>query len=308
MRYNKGMETQRKQLQLMWKHIAALDYAYFKQAKIPEGCIVSMDHDYRGDHHPMHQLEIIRPEHHDGLLPVIVMIHGGGWVYGHKDSYYRYYAMELAHYGYAVVSCNYRLGFDDPFPAQVDDLFAVLHWLEEHAEQERLFLDDLYLVGDSAGAHLAALVSQIQNNPHLQDLFTVKPIHHSIKALGLSCGVYDLSRLVNSSVDLPMKDTLMEVLFDQKDYENHPLFKASSISSNLDESFPPCFIISSKADPLYPESKTFIEELIQLKRPHKHHVFPKKSKLPHVFNLKSIYPESAVVNAEMIAFFNSIKS
>ena len=302
------MEKRHTQLKLMWKHIAALDLAYFKQAKMPEGCSVSQDHDYRGDHHPMHQLEIIRPKHHDGLLPVIVMIHGGGWVYGHKDTYYRYYAMELAHYGYAVVSCNYRLGFDDSFPAQVDDIFAVLHWLEDHAEQEHLFLEDLYLVGDSAGAHLAALVAQIQTHPQLQTLFTLKPIHHSIKALGLSCGVYDLSRLVHSSIELPMKDTLMEVLFDQEEYENHPLFNHASVSNNLDEHFPPSFIVSSKADPLYPETKVFMEELDHAKIPYKHHVFPKKSNLPHVFNLKSIYPESAVVNAEMIAFFSSTKS
>ena len=306
--YTIGMKTSHKKLALMWKQIAALDLAYFKQAKKPTGCVVSYDHDYVGDHHPMHQLEIIRPEHHEGLLPVIVMIHGGGWVYGHKDSYYRYYAMELAHYGYAVVSCNYRLGFEDPFPAQVDDLFSVLHWLEAHAESEQLLLEDLYLVGDSAGAHLSALVAQIQTSPMLQTAFSVKPIHHSIKALGLSCGVYDLSRLVNSSVDLPMKDTLMEVLFDDEAYESLPLFSLASVSKNLNSNFPPCFIISSKADPLYPESKVFMEELSSIKHPYKSHVFPKKNQLPHVFNLKSIYPESAVVNAEMIAFFASFKS
>lgn len=301
------MDVQLKQLKLMWKKIASLDTLYYKSAIDPLGSRVSKNIAYLNDSDPMHQLEVIQPIDVEESLPVIFMIHGGGWVYGEKDSYYKYYAKELSHYGYAVVSMNYSLAFDHPFPAAIQDLFSVFHWAEKQSEFS-FDLSRVFFVGDSAGAHLSALCAQIIESKSLQESFGVKAPSFKPLALGLSCGVYDFERLLEGPNDLPLKDILLKVIFNQKDFKNHPLFNLSCVSKNLNESFTPTYLLSSKADSLHHESETFELELRNLKIKHQKHFFPKKDQLPHVFNLKSIYPQSNVVNAEMMAFFASIKT
>lgn len=307
-RYNGTMNKNRtRPLRLVWERIAKMDEAYFKTAIEPQGVDQSLDYDYVGDADPMHRLEILRPQDAEGPLPVIVDVHGGGWVYGHKDSYYRYFCMALAKAGYAVISFNYRLAFDHPFPAQIEDIFSLFKWMETHAQEQALDLDNVYLVGDSAGAHLAALSALIQSTPELQQAYRITPAKLTLRALGLSCGVYDFDRLITMPYELPMKELLVETLFNRLDYAAHPLYRYASVSRNLNASLPPVFVISSKSDPLYGESGQLILELRENGLPHKSRVYAKKRELPHVFNLKSVYPESAEVTAEMLRYFAQFK-
>lgn len=301
------MDMNLESLKLMWKNIAALDTLYYKRAMDPLGSSVSKSIAYLNDTDPMHQLELIQPLNPIHPLPVIFMIHGGGWVYGEKDSYYKYYAKALSHFGYAVISMNYSLAFDHPFPAAIQDLFSVFKWAETQKEFS-LNLDRAFFVGDSAGAHLSALCAQIIHSKELQASFEVTAPSFKPLALGLSSGVYDFERLLTGANDLPFKETLMEVIFDQKNFRDHPLFALSCVSRNLNDGFTPAYIVSSKADSLHHESDTLVCELRERKLNFKHHFFDKKENLPHVFNLKSIYPQSALVNAEMMTFFASQKT
>lgn len=289
----------------MWRKIGQMDAHYYKKAQQPEGATVVLRANYAQDDQTYHDLEVIRPSNHEGVLPVIVMIHGGGWVYGDIDSYYRYYSMELAKFGYAIININYRLAFDHPFPAQIEDVFMALNWIEVNAQSLKLDAQNVFFVGDSAGAHLAALSAQIQSDETLQNVYGIRPTKLHLRALGLSCGVYDFTRLVHDAYDLPLKDTLMEVLFNQEDYQNHPLYLKSSVSNILNDRFYPCYVVSSKADPLTLETQLFIQECKALNLNIKTRLYPKSKGLPHVFNLKSIYPQSHEVNSEMIAYFNS---
>lgn len=299
------MKTEAKQLRLIWKKIGQLDRHYYKHAQMPQGASVSDSIAYILDDHPMHALEVAYPLNRTGSLPVIVNIHGGAWIYGDKDSYYKYYCMELAQYGYYVINMNYRLAFDSPFPSMIEDIFSVFAWIKSQT-QFQFDLDKVFLVGDSAGAHLAALSAQILQSETLQAIYKVNHPYFKIKALGLSSGVYDFDELIKGNNDLPLKNTLLEVIFDREDYQQHPLYPYASVSRNLTKDFTPCYVVSSFADPLSHESQRFVQELQTKDCRFKHHFFEAKDELPHVFNLKNIYPQSEIVNAEMIAFFQSI--
>lgn len=299
------MDAKQKALRMIWNQIAKEDENYYRSAQMPSGSVLSLDHTYHVDNDPMHHCDIARPENHKGKLPVILHIHGGGWVYGHKDSYYRYYAMEMSKYGYAVVTINYRLAFEHPFPSMVEDIFSALAWIEKNAEVEEFDINRVYLVGDSAGAHLSALTSIIHKNPTLLEQYNLKQTKCNILACGLSCGVYDFDRLVHGDNPMPLRDTLMETIFNRKDFENHPLYKLSSVSYLMDHDFTPSYIISSEADSLYNETKLLIDDCMKYHVNFRFHIFPESLQLPHVFNLKSIYPESKIVMDEMFAFFNS---
>ena len=68
-----------------------------------------------------HLMDIYRPRDAEGKIPVIIDVHGGGWVYGDKVLY-SHYCMDLARRGFAVVNFNYRLAPRHRFPAGFQDM------------------------------------------------------------------------------------------------------------------------------------------------------------------------------------------
>jgi arylsulfatase len=91
-------------------------------------------------------------------LPVVLWIHGGGWIHGSKESCPLTW---LAAKGYAVASINYRLLHEAIWPAQIEDCRAAIGWLRNHAKEYHLDGRRLAVAGGSAGAHLAALLGTI---------------------------------------------------------------------------------------------------------------------------------------------------
>ena len=90
--------------------------------------------------------------------PVLVAVHGGGWQSGNKQ-YYRYWGLFLARAGYAVFAIDYRLGKPGMYPAAVYDTKAAIQFIRAKAAEFNIDPDRIGLVGDSAGAHLAALTA-----------------------------------------------------------------------------------------------------------------------------------------------------
>ena len=91
----------------------------------------------------------------DGVLPVIVFIHGGGFVFGDletHDALCRHLAIQS---GVAVVALDYRLAPEAPYPAGLEDCTAALNWLASSAAGLGLDAGRIAVAGDSAGAHLA---------------------------------------------------------------------------------------------------------------------------------------------------------
>lgn len=108
------------------------------------------------------RLDVYRPGG-PGPHPVVLYLHGGGWIAGDKatPADVGMVASIVAH-GYAVVSVNYRLAVEAVFPAQLDDVRAALAWVRAQGPANGLDPDRLGLFGVSAGAHLAALLGVIE--------------------------------------------------------------------------------------------------------------------------------------------------
>lgn len=107
-------------------------------------------------------IRVYRPERDgergDGPLPAIVFCHGGGWVMGTLDSADDICREFAAGVGAVVVSVDYRLAPDHPFPAAVEDAWAGLSWVIEHAEELGVDSTSVAVAGTSSGAALAAAV------------------------------------------------------------------------------------------------------------------------------------------------------
>jgi acetyl esterase len=88
-------------------------------------------------------------------LPVVIYVHGGGFVLGSLDTHDRLMRLLALDSAAAVIGVDYRLAPEYPFPAPLDDCVAAVHWIR--AEAGRLGVDPerIVLAGDSAGANLA---------------------------------------------------------------------------------------------------------------------------------------------------------
>lgn len=119
---------------------------------------VQRDLEYsRPDDQPL-LLDLYRPKAGQGPLPVVIWVHGGGWLNGSKDSCP---AAWLATNGYAVASINYRLSTAAQWPAQIDDCRAAVRWLRSHAGRLGWNPDRIGAWGSSAGGHLVALMGTL---------------------------------------------------------------------------------------------------------------------------------------------------
>jgi arylformamidase len=90
--------------------------------------------------------------------PMVVWVHGGSLAFGDKDNVL-YKAEYFTARGYVFVSINYRLSPDVKHPSNVQDVADALVWLHENAKHYSADSEKIFVIGHSAGAHLAALVS-----------------------------------------------------------------------------------------------------------------------------------------------------
>ena len=124
-----------------------VSFAAAQQARpnLPDGTKVHRDLEYVQDGHERQRLDLYLPEKADGPLPVIVWVHGGGWLAGSKDGGGP--ALPFVSKGYAVAAINYRLSQHATFPAQIEDCKAAIRWLRANAKEYNLAADRIGVWG-----------------------------------------------------------------------------------------------------------------------------------------------------------------
>jgi acetyl esterase/lipase len=110
-----------------------------------------MDHDI--------PVRIFLPKQKETLNKVLIFFHGGGFVIGNIDSYSATCSNMANQTGHIVVSVDYRLAPEYPFPAAPEDCYAVTREIFMDADLFDVKPEDITLIGDSAGGNLAAVVS-----------------------------------------------------------------------------------------------------------------------------------------------------
>jgi acetyl esterase/lipase len=106
------------------------------------------------------KLDVYQPHAASGPVPVVMMIHGGGWISGSKDDYVLNAGPYLA-MGFAVVNVEYRLGKVSLAPAAAEDCQCALRWIGVHAKQYNFDLEKIVVTGTSAGGHLSLATGMI---------------------------------------------------------------------------------------------------------------------------------------------------
>lgn len=126
------------------------------KAELPPGVTWEFDVPYIKDGDVAQRLDVYYPEQPPKEpLPLIVNIHGGGWMGGSK---FPCDARMMTAQGFVVASVEYRFSQKAKFPAQIQDCQAAIRWLRANAERYHFNPKKVGVIGGSAGGHLAALV------------------------------------------------------------------------------------------------------------------------------------------------------
>ncbi len=242
-------------------------------------------------------LDVYRPKNAQGKrLPVLINVHGGGWIFGDKDLY-QFYAMSLALQGFAVVNINYRLAPEFKFPAQLEDINRVCGWVLEHQEDYLLDTDHIFMVGDSAGANLTAQYACILTNPKFAKNFPFHtPTGFSLLSVGLNMGMYD-----------PAKDKIDSItesflpLYLANEEEQRPLIGSCAY---ITPEFPIAFLMDSYGDFVRAQSALMQAALEKNEVQYVLRMFPPKQK--HVFHIHIQDRIARICNLEECGFFKSL--
>lgn len=290
---------------MFWNDVEKKDYKRFASQTPVAGVKEECDIPYTDDAIDGHLFDFYYPENRgEKKLPLIIDIHGGGWVYGFKEinKNYCYY---LASKGFTVMNVNYRLSPEAKTYEQVRDIFKALDWIDKNGDKNGCDMNNVFITGDSAGGHLAAVVTAVMARPDLAEKFRVKKPSFDFNAAGYTCGAFD--------IDLILKIPALREYAEQmmgKNYEKNPYIKYVNMSDILTDctNMPPIWMISSKEDFIGFLSKKFDRDLSEHGIFHIFHVFPKSPlhPLPHVFNISfPEYNESMEANDEMLTFFKA---
>lgn len=229
----------------------------------------------------LQKLDVYRPKEKEGKLPVIVSVHGGGWVYGDKERY-QYYCMDLAQRGFCVVNFSYRLAPEWKFPAALEDTNMVFGWVLEHAREYGMDVEHIFAVGDSAGAHILSLYLNMCTNESCENLYGFKvPENLNIRAAALNCGQYHID-------EKDMKDDMTGKLMEEYLPEKSSTEELQKLCADkyLTDKFPPAYIMTAEEDFLKEQAPSFYERLKETGVPCELHEYTsEKEKLGHVFHL-----------------------
>ena len=247
-------------------------------------------------------LDVYCPEGTEGVLPTIVSVHGGGWCYGDKETY-SHYCLRLAARGFTVVNFTYRLAPEYKYPSPVEDCCKVLDWILANAAQYHIDLNNLFLVGDSAGGQLAfQLLAMIGSEKYAAMFNFAPPKGIQFRACGLNCGCYFMP--VSKMVPPSKAGTIFEAYFPE-DYM--PCVPSLQAHKYVNKKFPPAYVMTSKNDYLRMMAPP-VHALLRLKGVKSIlRVYGEKSQkeIGHVFHLNCNLELADRCNDDECAFFRS---
>jgi len=190
-------------------------------------------------------------------LPALVYYHGGGWVFGTLDGHDRTLRALTNASGCVVISVDYRLAPEHKFPAAVEDAYAALRYVAEHAPEFGIDPNRIAVGGDSAGGNLAAvacLMARDRGAPNVAFQLLVYPAtdyEDNRPSLQEFAQGYLLTR--------PFVDYSWGHYLGRPEDGRHP--HASPIKAESLAGLPPAMLITAECDPIRDQGEAYAQRL-----------------------------------------------
>lgn len=277
-----------------WPSVLVMRYAFKKNAKetnqrlekhVPKGISEILDIQYDLNDKDA-KLDIYYPTDITEDLPIIVWIHGGGWVSGNKRQTSNYFKI-LSSHGYIVASIDYSIAPGAHYPTPVRQTMAALKFLQENAPKYQIATSKMFLAGDSGGAHIAAQVANIVTDPSYAEVMEIPASIEPSKLKGviLYCGPYIADKVNLEGKFGGFEETVLWAYSGKRNFLEDPYFQTASIINYVGKNYPPSFISAGNDDPLLSHSEGLAKKLKSLNVETDTLFFPADltPKLPHEY-------------------------
>jgi acetyl esterase len=202
----------------------------------------------------------IYSDHEGASLPVFIFYHGGGWVCGDLDTHDGICRQIAQNIKTLIVSVDYRLAPEHPYPSSLEDAYDALVWISQHGETIGGDHSTIIIGGDSAGGNLAAAVAlkaRNENGPKIKAQLLIYP-------------VTQLNSLDTESY-IDFKEGYFLTKHKMETYINHYVpdeqmrteAYVSPIMAKDLSGLPPTLILTAGFDPLRDEGEAYGKNLIE---------------------------------------------
>jgi len=201
-------------------------------------------------------------EHRKGRgAPVLLQVHGGGWVIGDKAQQALPLMNHLAARGWICVAANYRLSPKATFPDHLIDLKQAIAWIRRNIADHGGDPEFIVVTGGSAGGHLTAMVGLTANDPRYQPGF--EDVDTSVAAAVPFYGIYDFTNSNRVSSDDGMEMFFEHIVMKTSLAEDRAGWEAASPLFQVRADAPPFLVIHGTNDTLAPvgEAHHFVAAL-----------------------------------------------
>jgi acetyl esterase len=204
-------------------------------------------------------VRILRPRGTTGPLPVIVYLHGAGWVFGNAHTHDRLIRELADGANAAVVFPNYSLSPEAKYPTAIDESYATVTWIAKHGAEQNLDPTRIAIAGDSVGGNMSAALTLLAKQRG--DVSFVQ----QVLFYPVTDANFDTDSYHQFAEGYFLRRDAMEWFWDQ--YTTDPAQRAeitaSPLRASLDElaGLPPALVITGEADVLRDEGEAYASKL-----------------------------------------------
>jgi acetyl esterase len=206
-------------------------------------------------------LRIVRPQNAPATLPVVLYVHGAGWVFGNGHTHNRLTRQLAAGAQAAVVFPVFSLSPEAKYPTAIEEIYAVTTWLAEHGAEHGLDAERVAIAGDGTGGNMAAAVSLLtktRGGPKFVQQVLFYPVTDAN---------FDTESYKRFATGYGLSRDNMKWYWDQyiTDPSQRAEITASPLRATKDQltGLPPALVITGDADVLRDEGEAYASNLRQ---------------------------------------------
>ncbi|EGT3615522.1 alpha/beta hydrolase [Clostridium perfringens] len=246
------------------------------------------------------KLDIYYPRNVNKKIPVIMWIHGGGYIANSKETV-KNYMMALADEGFVVVNIDYALAPKYKYPSQITQCNEALKYVWDNIENFNGDRENIFIGGDSAGAQMASQLGAIISNEKLSEEMNLRPSisNDVLKGIILFCGLYDMDTV--RATKFPGIQTYMQCLTGVENFEQYERIDELSTIKNITPNYPSTFISVGDVDPFVNQGKELADSLRDMGVKVTSRFFENRS-LWHEYQFKLSLPEAQETFKSVVDF------